>query len=171
MKGNRAMLLDVEPPSGRQWDISHGPHLATIVEVGGGLRTYSVGDRPVVDGYGRTEMCSGGRGQLLLPWPNRIRDGRYAFAGVGRQLDLSEPGRSNAIHGLVRWAAWGVTQLSANRVVLNHRCHPRPGYQFELDLRVEYELDDTGLSVRLTAMNVGAEPCPFGYGAHPYIRL
>ncbi|HET9051138.1 MAG TPA: aldose 1-epimerase family protein [Candidatus Dormibacteraeota bacterium] len=165
------MAIDVDPPSGRQWDIGHGSQLATIVEVGGGLRAYVVGDRPVVDGYDRTEMCSGGRGQLLMPWPNRIRDGRYRFAGADRQLDLSEPAYGNAIHGLVRWAAWRVIELAASRVSLGHRLHPRPGYPFTLDLRVDYELDDGGLSVRTTAMNVGARPCPFGSGAHPYVRL
>ena len=50
-------------------------------------------------------MPSGGRGQLFVPWPNRIRDGRYAFAGTDQQLALTEPKRGNASHGLVRWVS------------------------------------------------------------------
>ncbi len=73
-----------------------------IVEVGGGLRTYSAGGRELLDGYAADEMCSSGRGEVLAPWPNRIRDGSYEFDGRRHQLPLNEPDRGNAIHGLVR---------------------------------------------------------------------
>ena len=39
------------PPSGEQFEIRHGTQRATIVEVGGGVREYTVGDRPVLDPY------------------------------------------------------------------------------------------------------------------------
>ena len=58
------------------------------------------------DGFAADEMSSGGRGQLLMPWPNRVRDGAYSFDGRDLQLALTEPRRSNASHGLARWAAW-----------------------------------------------------------------
>ena len=58
-------------------------------------------------------MSSGGRGQLLMPWPNRIRDGRYSFGGRDLQLGLTDPSRGNASHGLARWAAW--TRRGAHR--------------------------------------------------------
>ena len=82
-----------------------------IVEVGGGLRSFSVGDREVLDGYGPDEMCTSGRGQLLMPWPNRLEDGSYEFDGDGHQLPLTEPEYRNAIHGLVRWSTWTGRQL------------------------------------------------------------
>jgi aldose 1-epimerase len=53
----------------------HGDQKAVVVEVGGGLRSYSAGGRAVVDGYGANEMSSPGRGQALIPWPNRLQDG------------------------------------------------------------------------------------------------
>ena len=81
-----------------------------MVELGAGLRTYTVGDRSVLDGYLSEEMCSGGRGQALIPWPNRLRDGRFEWDGHGLQTALTEPGQHNAIHGLVRWAPWTVTE-------------------------------------------------------------
>ena len=52
------------------------------VEVGGGLRVYTSGGADVLDGYRLDERCSGGRGQPLIPWPNRVRDGRYEFDGA-----------------------------------------------------------------------------------------
>jgi aldose 1-epimerase len=62
-------------PSGEQFEIAHADQRACIVEVGGGLRTYTVGDRDVLDGYGADEMCHSARGQVLAPWPNRIAEG------------------------------------------------------------------------------------------------
>jgi aldose 1-epimerase len=156
-------------PSGEQFEISHGDQRATVVEVGGGLRSYSRGGRPVLDGYEVGEMCTSGRGQVLIPWPNRVQDGSYEFAGRRHQLPLTEPERQNAIHGLVRWASWTVTVREPDRVVLEHLLHPSPGYPFSLQLEIEYTLSTEGLQTRTTATNVGSEPCPYGAGAHPYL--
>jgi aldose 1-epimerase len=156
-------------PSGEQVELAHGDQRAVVVGVGGGLREYRVADTPVLDGYRADELCSSGRGQLLAPWPNRIQDGRYWFDGRSFQLSLDEPERQNAIHGLVRWAEWTVLEHDADRAALHHRLHPSPGYPFMLDLRVEYTLGDEGLTVRTRATNAGAEACPYGTGAHPYL--
>jgi aldose 1-epimerase len=158
-------------PSGAQQELVHGERRAVVVEVGAGLRTYEVGGQARLDGYADDELCPSGRGQVLMPWPNRIEDGTYEFGGRLHQLPLSEAGARNAIHGLVRWVAWTVAERGEGRVVLEHLLHPQPGYPFALALRVEYALDDGGLSVRTTATNVGAEPCPFGSGNHPYLTL
>ena len=156
-------------PSGTQVELALGDQRAVVVEVGGGLRTYSAGDRDLVDGYAADAMCRSGRGQLLLPWPNRIRRGVYSWGGQELRLALSEPAGGNAIHGLVRWAPWTVAEAEPHRAVLEHVLHPQPGYPFALALSVEYTLSAGGLAVRTTATNVGAEACPFGGGAHPYL--
>ncbi len=157
------------PPSGEQFELRHRSHRAVVVEVGGGLRTYRDGERDVLDGYGLDEMASGGRGQALMPWPNRLRDGRYEFAGRSLQLALSEPETHNAIHGLVRWANWIPTEREPARVRMEHVLHPQTGYPFTLALAIEYTLDDDGLTVTTEATNAGSAPCPFGAGAHPYL--
>ena len=159
------------PPSGRQFQLTSGDQDATVVEVGGGLRTYTAGGVDVVDGYGEGEMASGGRGQHLLPWPNRIRDGRYSFAGTDYQLALTEPSRHNASHGLVRWANWAATVAEPDRVVMELVLHPQPGYPFSLGLSIEYRLGPGGLLVATTAANLGDGPCPYGAGAHPYVTV
>ena len=159
------------PPSGEQIEIASGDQQAVLTEVGAGLRTYSAGSRDVLDGYAVGEMAPSGRGQLLIPWPNRIRDGVYRLDGREHRLLLNEPERGNAIHGLVRWSTWTVADRAADRVVLEHVLHAQPGYPFTLELRVEYALSDDGLSVRTTATNVGAESCPYGAGSHPYLAV
>jgi aldose 1-epimerase len=157
--------------SGEQVELAFGEQRAVVVGVGAGLRTYPVGGRPVIDGYGADEVCPSGRGQLLVPWPNRIEDGRYEFGGRSHQLPLDEPERRNAIHGLTRWSAWTVADRGADRVAFEHVLYPRPGYPFSLALRVEYSLSDEGLAVRTEATNVGSDSAPYGAGSHPYLAV
>jgi len=158
-------------PSGKQITIAAGDQKAVIVEVGGGLRSYSAGGRELIDGYGADEMSSSGRGQVLIPWPNRLQDGSYEFHGRRHQLPLNEPQRRNAIHGLVRWAAWTAAEHEPHRAVMEYVLHPQPGYPFSLKISIEYALSDRGLEVRTTATNLSTEPCPYGSGAHPYLTL
>ena len=159
------------PPSGAQYVIAAGDQEATIVEVGGGLRTYTVAGVDVLAPYELHEMAAGGRGQNLIPWPNRIKDGRYSFAGADLQLALTEPSRHNASHGLVRWANWTAAAQEPERVVMELVLHPQPGYPFTLALAVEYRVDAAGLSVATTATNAGDRPCPYGAGSHPYLTV
>jgi len=163
--------MSVTPPSGEQFEIAFGEQRAVAVGVGGGLRTYAVDGEDVVDGYGVDEMATGGRGQVLIPWPNRIEDGIYEFQGRKHQLPLTEPEHANAIHGLVRWGAWQAREYEPHRVVLCQVLHAQSGYPFSLQLEIAYELSTSGLTVRTTATNIGAAACPYGSGAHPYLTL
>jgi aldose 1-epimerase len=161
----------VTAPSGNQIEIGLGDQRVVLVEVGGGLRRYGAAGAPVLDGYAENEMCRSGRGQVLLPWPNRLEDGSYEFDGQRHQLPINEVDTRDAIHGLVRWANWTVREHEDARVVMAHRLHPQPGYPFTLDIAIEYLLSDDGLAVTTTATNVGSRPCPYGAGAHPYLTL
>jgi aldose 1-epimerase len=115
------------------------------------------------------EKCTSGRGQMLIPWPNRIEDGTYEFDGTRHQLPLTEPERGNAIHGLVRGEPWSVAEQERSRVLMTHALDPQPGHPFSLALELEYSLSDDGLRVQTTATNVGAAVAPYGAGAHPYL--
>lgn len=157
-------------PSGEQFEFGFEDQRAVVVEVGGGLRSYRVGEREVLDGYRAEDMCSSGRGQVLIPWPNRLRDGTYEFHGRRHQLPINEAATRNAIHGLVRWAVWTATHVEPGRVVMAHVLHPQPGYPFTLALSIDYRLSHAGLSVETTATNGGPQPCPYGCGAHPYLQ-
>src|SRR5580704_11968429 len=147
-------------PSGEQIEIRAEDQQAVVVTVGGGLRAYAVGGRALLDGYGADEMSTSGRGQVLIPWPNRLQDGSYEFGGRRHQLPLNEPTRHIAIHGLVRWSAWSVAEREAHRVVMEHVLYPHPGYPFSLGIGIEYVLSRNGLLVRTTATNLGTHACP-----------
>jgi aldose 1-epimerase len=157
------------PPSGRQYEIRHGDQVAVVVEVGGGVREYQVGDRAVLDPYPREAMCDGAHGAPLVPWPNRLADGRYRFGGVDYQVALTEPEKGNAIHGLLRWRCWDVVRQDSNQITMGTRLYPLTGYPFVLDVEVHYTLDEEGLTVTTTATNCGEQACPYGCGQHPYL--
>jgi len=158
-------------PTGVQWMVGHGRQQLVVTEVGATMRSYTVDHREVLDGFGPSEWSRSGRGQVLAPWPNRLGDGRYEFAGRSAQAALDEPARGNAIHGLVRWLPWQVEAHAQNVVALGCTLHPSPGYPFFLKLRIEYRLGREGLSVTTTARNDGDGPAPFGLGFHPYLTV
>lgn len=159
------------PPSGEQYELVHGGQRVVITEVGGGLRTYSVDGQDVIDGYAEGEMPDAARGAALLPWPNRLKDGRYDFMGRTYQTAITEPSRQNAIHGLTRWLSWDGHQPEKSRVEMSLLLHPQEGYPFTLSLGIEYLLTDQGLSVQTTATNAGDQPLPYGAGHHPYLTV
>jgi aldose 1-epimerase len=158
------------PPSGEQWTIAHDKAQATIVEVGGGIREYRLDGIDVLDPFPVEAMCDGAHNMPLVPWPNRISKGRYRFDGEDYQVALTEPAQNNAIHGFGRWANWVLREHDANRIVVGLRIPPQTGYPFLVDVSVEYTLDDTGLTTRITGHNLGENAAPWACGQHPYLR-
>jgi aldose 1-epimerase len=156
-------------PSGDQFEIAAAGYRAIVTESGATLRLLEHDGRPLLHGFAEDEMSSGGRGQLLMPWPNRVRDGSYSFDGRDLQLPLSEPSRHNASHGLARWAAWSPEEHGRSSVSLGYRLMAQTGYPWTLDLHVLYDLSADGLTVTQTATNLGARAAPYASGAHPYL--
>jgi len=156
-------------PTGEQYEIVSGEHQAVVTEVGATLRSYRVGGREVVRGFEADEVIKGGRGNQLLPWPNRIRDGRYTFAGEQQQLALTEPKRHNAIHGLVRHVAWTVTEQTADSLTQVVRVYPQPGWPGIVEASITHTVSGRGLQVAVRVTNIGDTEVPFGYAAHPYL--
>ena len=139
--------------------------------LGGGLRSYEVAGRPLLDGFPAGDRPTSGRGQVLAPWPNRIEDGSYEFDGPTAAAAAHRAGARERDPRARSQRGWNVVDLAADRVLLDFVLEPQPGYPFTLGLSVEYALSDSGLTVHTTARNLGAEPCPYGSGQHPYLSL
>jgi aldose 1-epimerase len=158
-------------PTGEQFRIVDGDAEAVITEVGAGIRSFTLSGIDVLFGYAEDEECHSGRGQHLLPWPNRIRDGRYPWNGVDQHLALSEPERHNAIHGLTRFVPWQLVLHEGNRVTHALRLFPQTGWSGLLDLEITHTVHGNALSVDVSATNVGAHSTPYGYACHPYLTV
>lgn len=159
------------PPSGEQYEISGGGYRAVVTECGAGLRQLERDGQALLDGFALDEPAASGRGQLMMPWPNRIKDGAYSFDGRPLQLPLSEPARSNASHGLTRWVAWSVREHTPEAVTLAYRLMAQTGYPWTVDLEVRYDMSAAGLTVTVAAVNRSPAPAPYAQGAHPYLTV
>ncbi|MEU4694463.1 aldose 1-epimerase family protein [Actinoplanes sp. NPDC023714] len=165
------MSAEAAPKSGIQWTIEADGHRAVLTEVGGTLRSYSVDGVEVLDGFGTDEIAPGSAGQILAPWPNRIRDGRYEFEGTSYQLALTEPARHNAIHGLVNWSRWRLAEQSAGAVTLEYDLPAQVGYPWSLVLRSHWSVSADGLRCVQEVVNTSGANAPWGFSVHPYLRL
>jgi aldose 1-epimerase len=161
----------VTAPSGEQHEIRYADHHATVVAVGGGLRTYALGDRAVLDGYDVGAMCDGARCQTLVPWPNRVQDGSWSWRGENRQLALTEPEQHNAIHGLVRWMPWSVVDRDDASITVTCTSYPQPGYPWSVKVWNAWSLDADGITVETTIRNISDSAAPVAAGFHPYITV
>ncbi|MEO6957650.1 MAG: aldose 1-epimerase family protein [Antricoccus sp.] len=156
-------------PSGQQYRISSGAQHATVVQVGGGIREYYLGDRQVLQPYDEHAMADGAHGAVLIPWPNRLEDGKYHWDGHDHQLALSEPDKHNATHGLLRWSPWKLVDGASDRVTLGAEIFAQSGYPFQLAVTITYALSESGLAVTTTAANTGDAALPYAHGQHPYL--
>ncbi|MGE3285038.1 MAG: aldose 1-epimerase family protein [Pseudonocardia sp.] len=153
----------------RDLTFRHGDQVAVVTTSGAALRSYTVADCAVLDGTGPGEPITGGRGQLLVPWPNRIADATYRFDGQEYHLPVTEASTGSAIHGLVRKVGWEVLDERPDAVRLGVDVAAQPGYPFTLRTEVTYTLGPDGLATRLATTNTGDHSAPYAAGAHPYL--
>jgi aldose 1-epimerase len=96
------------PLSGTQYTLRAGDDVAHVTSVGASLRRLQHDGRDLVVPFEPDQVRPAYRGALLAPWPNRVVDGVYTFAGVTYKLALTDPGRPNALHGLAVWLDFAV---------------------------------------------------------------
>lgn len=163
--------MDQAPPTGEQFEIASGAAHAVITEVGAVLRSFEVDGRPYCESFGVDESPPRGSGAVLVPWPNRVRDGRWTWRDTAQQLALTEPGLGNAIHGLLRHACWRLSTRTDSTMTLAAFLPPQPGWPIPFQTTVTYEVGPAGLTVTHNVANLGAAAVPFGVGVHPYLRV
>ncbi|PZU44191.1 MAG: galactose mutarotase [Microbacterium sp.] len=158
------------PRSGRRHAIRSGGYEADIASVGATLRALRFDGRDLVVPFDADEVRPAYRGALLAPWPNRVIDGQYTFAGVPRRLALSEPDRGHALHGLAAWLDFAlVGDASDDAVTLAAVIEPQTGYPWRIRVETTFAVDARGLTQTVRAVNESADAAPFGTGPHPYL--
>lgn len=101
----------------------------------------------------------------LVPFVNRIRGGRFDFRGREVVLAPNMAGDPSPLHGQGWLSPWTVE--SERELRFEHE----PGeWPWAYEARQLFELDEAGLTVRLTCRNLSAEPMPCGLGQHPYFH-
>jgi aldose 1-epimerase len=103
----------------------------------------------------------------LVPYVNRIRDGRFTFRGREVRLTPNMAGDPSPLHGHGWLSLWDVEESSERRAVLSFR-HDAGEWPWAYVASQELALDEGGLSATLKCRNVSDEPMPCGLGHHPY---
>ena len=160
-----------QPATGEQFTLSRGDSHAVVAALAGGLRSFTVEGVQLVETYPDDSIAPSAAGILLAPWPNRVADARWTLGGEVQQLDITEPSRGHASHGLLRNTAYGLVRQTPECVILQAAIHPQHGWPFHLLHRVSYCLDGAGLRVRQELVNLSGRSAPAAFGAHPFLRL
>ncbi len=145
-------------------------------QVGGSIARFSglCGGRPIDWLRPATPEALAARDPLgmasfpLIPYCNRIRDGRFTFEGREVQLPANYAASRHAIHGDAWQRPWTVVEHGPAMLTLDFE-HADGAWPFAYAARQTYELTAEGLTVRLAVTNHGTTAMPLGLGHHPYL--
>lgn len=151
-------------------------HTAIVSPFGASLRRYFVTDAGrewnAIWGYQGATHKRGGQGDVLIPFPSRVRGGVYEFRGQKHALVKNDKDGPNAIHGFVRGQLFETKKLSPNEAVfcyeIDARKKPIAGYPFSIGVQITYSVGVDGLTTNFQITNSGATHAPVGVGFHPY---
>jgi aldose 1-epimerase len=106
---------------------------------------------------------------ILLPWSNRIRDGRLVFQGKPYQLRLNFHD-GTAIHGTANEFPWAVASRSPMALCLTFNSAEFVGVNFPwaFSAQVEFILEEKTFTTRLSIKNEDTQEFPAGMGHHPF---
>lgn len=162
-------------PTGEQHVLKRSTPLgdaeAIITELAASLRTLRFNGVDITEPYPESSAPPFANGIVLVPWPNRIPDGQWQLNGKTQQLDLTEPDRQNAIHGLLRNAPYRLVERTDDSVALAATVFPQHGYPFLLETTVRYQLVDDGIRVTHGIRNDSNDPAPVAIGSHPFLSI
>ncbi len=135
---------------------------------------------PILDGCEtpiELDLNNWGKSAILLPFPNRLNEGKYSWEGKEYQFDINDTQTNNAIHGFVSDQHMEITEISLDKKNAQLYCMYQYGgqnkaYPFPFTFTVKYDLkDDHTFEVTFFLSNEGNTAMPLGIGWHPYFRL
>jgi aldose 1-epimerase len=103
----------------------------------------------------------------LVPYANRIRDGRFGFGGRTASLERNLPGQPHPLHGDGWRGAWRVEAQDAASAILTFDAKGSR-WPWSYAARQTARLTPSSLILELEVTNLDTEPGPFGIGFHPY---
>jgi aldose 1-epimerase len=136
--------------------------------VGGSVAAFRLAGRPIFRESPPDLHDAGDSASFpLVPFSNRVRDGRFSFRGREIRLAPNMAPQKHPLHGQGWRGAWSVEQAEVARAVLGFT-HGPGEWPWAYQARQEFALDAAGLIMRLELTNTDAEPMPCGLGLHPY---
>ena len=142
--------------------------LVLAPEVGGAIAAFTVAGhdvlRPKVDGVTDALLTAS---FPLVPFCNRIPNGRFTFEGREVVLPPNLGDHPHALHGQGWRAAWTLEKTEGGEAVLSYD-HPAGDWPWAYRAEQRFVLGETSLRVELTVTNTSETAMPAGLGFHPY---
>jgi aldose 1-epimerase len=157
----------------------NGDAFAVVPQFGACLLDLQFKGVSVLDGYATpAELIENkwSKNIILLPYPNRLRDGRYTHEGKTYQFDLTSPDTQNSIHGFGKDAPMRVEEVwveknGAGLTCVWHYDGHQAAYPFPFEAKVMMLLSQRMLTVNMSFRNTSTETIPVGLGWHPYFKM
>jgi len=139
-----------------------------VPAVGAVVRSFRAGGEPVFrEGPWPITDANDGGCYPLVPFSNRVCDGRFSFGGRAVQLRPNLPPQKHPLHGQGWRSAWWSEDRHGREASLAFD-YQADDWPWPYRARQDVSLDEGGLTLRLSCRNTGVEPMPCGLGFHPY---
>ncbi len=104
----------------------------------------------------------------LVPYSNRIANGRFTWAGQSHDLPVIPLAAPHAIHGVGWTAEWQVAQLAEDHctLTLDHAGGVDWPYPFHAEQHIQLSADS--MIINMHADNLSDQSVPLAFGHHPY---
>lgn len=114
---------------------------------------------------------------ILVPFPNRLRNGTYRVDGQEYHLEPYPKIAPHAVHGFmynrpVDSVVEEFTDGSAKVLLKTIYRNDVQGYPFEFEQTITYEISaEACFSCKVSVENIGTQTMPIGIGMHPYFKF
>jgi len=137
-------------------------------EIGGSISAFRHAGRPVMrDAPADLRDVLDASSFPLVPFVNRVRDGRFSFRGREVRLSPNLPPQKHPLHGQGWRSPWRVVRAAETGAELAFRHEPGE-WPWAYEARQVFTLDPGALAIDLTVVNASGEIMPAGLGQHPY---
>ncbi|MDX1584804.1 MAG: aldose 1-epimerase, partial [Thermoanaerobaculia bacterium] len=103
----------------------------------------------------------------LVPFSNRIRNGRFSFRGREITLPPNFPPEPHAIHGQGWRSSWNVVDHGETAAVIEY-AHEPDDWPYRYRAQQTFRVTPTGLALEMLVKNEGDDAMPLGFGFHLY---
>jgi aldose 1-epimerase len=164
-----------------------GDAFSVVPQFGACLLDLQFNSRSVLDGYSTPEELienKWSKNIILLPYPNRLRDGQYVHVGKTYQFDLNNPSTQNSLHGFGANAPMRVDSAWQNNKEAGIKCswrhngtHAAYPFPFTAEITMilraspDYSSGGGKFDMTMAFTNDGDAEIPVGLGWHPYFKM
>jgi aldose 1-epimerase len=144
--------------------------IAEFGVIGGQINHLVLGGVEVIPKFFGEDARARVFGYTMAPWPNRLEDGKYQMNDIEYQIPKLDS-QNNANHGLLLDEKMEILSHDSDSIKLAYSFGKDAHYPFEIDLEIEFILEENALVTRATATNNSLNAAPFAIGFHPYFLM